>query len=101
MEHPIEKLTIKDGKIYELYNGKLSNPFMGPSHLQVTKKLSVKERDHHECEFAFEVGVAADPVWVSMFKEHLPEFPVQFQGDRMLLTCLSAHLEERYSKIKE
>jgi hypothetical protein len=100
MEHPIEKLTLKDGRIYELYNGKLSNPFMGLSQVQVTKKLSMREREAHQCEFGFELSMAADPVWVSCFKEQLSEFPVEFQAARMLLTCLPANLEERYAKIK-
>ena len=100
MEHPIEKLTLKDGRIYELYNGKLSNPFMSLSQVQVTKKLSMREREAHQCEFGFELSMAADPVWVLLFKEQLPEFPVEFQGARMLLTCLPAHLEERYAKVK-
>ena len=101
MEHPIEKLTFKEGKIYELYNGKLSNPFMGLCEVQVTKKLSVKERDHHQCEFAFELSCAADPVWVSFFKQDSSEASVEFQGTRMLLTCLPSNLEERYAKIKD
>src|SRR5438876_8375006 len=100
MEHPIEKLTLKDGRIYELYNGKLSNPFMSLSQVQVTKKLSVREREAHHCEFGFELSTAADPVWVSFFKEQLSEFPVEFQGARMLLTCPPANLEERYARVK-
>ena len=101
MQHlPLERLTIKDGKIYELYNGKLSNPFMGVSQLQVTKKLAIKERDQHQCEFGFELSSAADPVWIQMFVEDLGKIPVEFQGDRMLLTCLPADLEQSYSKIK-
>lgn len=101
MDYPIEKLTFKEGKIYELYNGKLSNPFMGLCPMQVTKKLSVKERDHHQCEFGFELSCAADPVWVSFFKQDSSDPAVEFQGTRMLLTCLPANLEERYGKIKE
>ena len=101
MKHPIEKLTFKDGKIYELYNGKLSNPFMGPSQVQVTKKLSVKEKDSQQSEFSFELGTAADPVWVGFFREQLSEFPVEFQGGRMLLVCLAGNLEDRYAKIKD
>ena len=100
MEHPIERLTFKDGRIFELYNGKLSNPFMNLSQVQVTKKLSMRECEAHQCQFAFELSMAADPVWVLLFKEQLPEFPVEFQGARMLLTCLPAHLEERYAKVK-
>jgi len=100
MEHPIEKLTLKDGRIYELYNGKLSNPFMSLSQVQVTKKLSMREREAHQCEFGFELSMAADPVWVSFFKEQLSEFPVEFQAARMLLVCLPANLEERYAKVK-
>src|SRR5688500_16711744 len=108
MQHlPIERLTIKDGKIYELYNGKLSNPFMGVSQLQVAKKLAVKERDQNQCEFGFELTSPADPVWVQMFMEDLrPVAPtlvssVEFQGDRMLLTCLPANLEQNYSQVKD
>lgn len=102
MQHqPIERLTFKDGKIYELYNGKLSNPFMNFSELQVTKKLSVKERDQSHCEFGFELNSPADPVWISMFKEHLGEMAIDFQGDRMLLTCLPASLQECYLKVKD
>jgi hypothetical protein len=72
MQHlPLERLTIKDGKIYELYNGKLSNPFMGVSQLQVAKKLAVKERDQRQCEFGFELSSPADPVWIEMFMEDL------------------------------
>ena len=100
MEHPIEKLTLKDDRIYELYNGKLSNPFMSLSQVQVTKKLSMREREAHQCEFGFELSMAADPVWVSFFKEQLSEFPVEFQAARMLLVCLPANLEERYAKVK-
>ena len=100
MEYPIEKLTLKDGRIYELYNGKLSNPFMSLSQVQVTKKLSMREREAHQCEFGFELSMAADPVWVSFFKEQLSEFPVEFQAARMLLVCLPANLEERYAKVK-
>jgi len=101
MQHlPLERLTIKDGKIYELYNGKLSNPFMGVSQLQVAKKLAVKERDQRQCEFGFELSSPADPVWIEMFMEDLGEISVAFQGDRMLLTCLPADLEQNYSKIK-
>jgi hypothetical protein len=102
MQHqPIERLTFKDGKIYELYNGKLSNPFMSFSELQVTKKLFVKERDQTSCEFGFELNSPADPVWISMFKEHAGELAVEFQGDRMLLTCVSAHLQDCYSRVKD
>ena len=102
MEHlPLERLTIKDGKIYELYNGKLSNPFMGVSQLQVAKKLAVKERDQHQCEFGFELSSPADPVWIEMFMEDLGKIPVEFQGDRMLLTCLPADLEQTYLQIKD
>ena len=102
MQHqPIERLTFKDGKIYELYNGKLSNPFMNFSELQVTKKLSVKERDQNLCEFGFELNSPADPVWVLMFKEHLGDVPVEFQGDRMLLTCLPNRLQECYVLVKD
>ena len=100
MEHPIEKLTFKDGRVYEIYNGKLSNPFMDLSQVQVTKKLSMREREAHQCEFGFELSMAADPAWVALFKEQLSEFPVEFQGARMLLTCLPANLEERYAKVK-
>jgi len=102
MQHlPLERLTFKDGKIYELYNGKLSNPFMGFSELQVTKKLAVKERDQSQCEFGFELSSPADPVWVTMFKEDLGQAAIEFQGDRMLLTCLPANLEQTYLQIKE
>src|SRR6058998_793166 len=102
MQHlPLERLTFKDGKIYELYNGKLSNPFMGFSELQVTKKLAVKERHQSQCEFGFELSSAADPVWVAMFKEDLGKAPVEFQGDRMLLTCLPPNLEQTYLQIKD
>ena len=100
MEYPIEKLMIRDGRIYELYNGKLSNPYMELSQVQVTKKLSMREREAHQCEFGFELSTSADPVWVSFFKEQLPGFSVEFQGARMLLTCLPADLEERYAKVK-
>jgi hypothetical protein len=102
MKHlPLERLTIKDGKIYELYNGKLSNPFMSVSQLQVAKKLAVKERDQHQCEFGFELSSPADPVWIEMFMEDLGAISVAFQGDRMLLTCLPADLEKTYSQIKD
>jgi len=102
MEHlPLERLTIKDGKIYELYNGKLSNPFMGVSQLQVAKKLAVKERDQHQCEFGFELSSPADPVWVQMFMEDLGKIPIEFQGDRMLLTCVPSDLEQNYRQIKD
>jgi hypothetical protein len=103
MEHlPLERLTIKDGKIYELYNGKLSNPFMGVSQLQVAKKLAVKERDQHQCEFGFELSSPADPVWIEMFMEDLgKKISVAFQGDRMLLTCLPADLQQTYLQIKD
>ena len=102
MQHlPLERLTIKDGKIYELYNGKLSNPFMGVSQLQVSKKLGVKERDQHECEFGFELSSPADPVWVQMFREDLGKIAVEFQGDRMLLTCRPSDLEQNYLQIKD
>jgi len=102
MQHlPLERLTIKDGKIYELYNGKLSNPFMGVSQLQVAKKLAVKERDQRQCEFGFELSAPADPVWIEMFMEDLGEISVAFQGDRMLLTCLPADLEQTYLQIKD
>ncbi len=102
MQHqPIERLTFKDGKIYEIYNGKLSNPFMSFSELHVAKKLSVKERDQGQCEFAFELSSAVDSVWVEMFKEDLGKGPIEFQGDRMLLTCLPANLEQTYSQIKD
>jgi len=101
MQHlPIERLTFKDGRIFELYNGKLSNPFMGFSELQITKKLAVKERSGAECEFSFELSAAADPVWVEMFKEEQAKTLIEFQGDRMLLTCLPANLEETYLQIK-
>ncbi len=101
MQHlPIERLTFKDGRIFELYNGKLSNPFMGFSELQITKKLAVKERSGAECEFSFELSSAADPVWVAMFKEEQGKTLVEFQGDRMLLTCLPLELEETYLQIK-
>jgi hypothetical protein len=102
MEHlPLERLTIKDGKIYELYNGKLSNPFMGVSQMQVAKKLAVKERDQHQCEFGFELSSPADPVWVQMFMADLGKISVEFQGDRMLLTCLPSDLEQNYRQIKD
>jgi len=102
MQHlPLERLTIKDGKIYELYNGKLSNPFMGVSQLQVAKKLAVKERDQHQCEFGFELSSPADAVWIQMFMEDVGKIAVEFQGDRMLLTCLPADLEQNYSQIKD
>ena len=102
MQHlPLERLTFKDGKIYELYNGKLSNPFMAFSELQVTKKLAVKERDQSQCEFGFELSSPADPVWVTMFKEDVGQAAIEFQGDRMLLTCLPANLEQTYLQIKE
>src|SRR5688572_30484242 len=102
MQHlPIERLTFKDGRIYELYNGKLSNPFMGFSELQVTKKLALKERDQCQCEFGFELSSPADPVWIEMFREDLGKTTVEFQGDRMLLTCLPANLEQTYSDIKQ
>jgi len=101
MQHlPIERLTFKDGRIFELYNGKLSNPFMGFSELQITKKLAVKERSGAECEFSFELSSAADPVWVAMFKEDQGKTLLEFQGDRMLLICLPADLEETYLQIK-
>jgi hypothetical protein len=103
MQHlPLERLTIKDGKIYELYNGKLSNPFMGISELNVTKKLAIKERDPTNCEFGFELSSPADPVWVEMFTETLGTvIAVAFQGDRMLLTCPPANLERIYLQIKD
>jgi hypothetical protein len=103
MQHlPLERLTIKDGKIYELYNGKLSNPFMGISELQVSKKLAVKEREQGQCEFGFELTAPADPVWIEMFGEEMGNASaVAFQGDRMLLTCLPASLEQTYSKVKD
>ena len=102
MQHlPLERLTIKDGKIYELYNGKLSNPFMGVSELHVSKKLAVKERDQHQCEFGFELSSPADPVWIEMFMENLGKISVAFQGDRMLLTCLPSDLEQTYLQIKD
>ena len=101
MEHPIDKLTFQDDKLFEIYNGKLSKPFMGPSQVQVTKKLSVKEHDHQQCEFSFELSAPADPIWVSFFREQLSEFRVEFQSERMLLLCLPGDLEGRYAKIKE
>jgi hypothetical protein len=102
MQHlPLERLTFKDGRIYELYNGKLSNPFMAFCELQVTKKLAVKERDQGRCEFGFELSSPADPVWVAMFKEDLGQPAIEFQGDRMLLTCLPADLEQTYLSIKQ
>ena len=102
MQHlPLERLTIKDGKIYELYNGKLSKPFMGVSQLQVAKKLAIKERDQNQCEFGFELSSPADPVWIEMFMEDLGKISVAFQGDRMLVTCLPADLEQTYLQIKE
>ena len=102
MQHlPLERLTIKDGKIYELYNGKLSNPFMSISQLQVAKKLAVKERDQHQCEFGFELSSPADPVWIQMFMEGVGKISVEFQGDRMLLTCLPGDLEHSYLQIKD
>src|SRR6185436_13491715 len=102
MQHlPIERLALKDGRIFELYNGKLSNPFMGFSELHVTKKLAVKERGGSECEFSFELSSAADPIWVAMFREDIGKAPIEFQGDRMLLTCLPANLEQTYLQIKD
>lgn len=101
MEHPIERLTFKDDKLFEIYNGKVSKPFMSPSRVEVTKKLSVKEHDHHQCEFSFGLAMAADPIWVTFFREQLSEFPVEFQSERMLLLCLPGALQERYAKIKE
>jgi hypothetical protein len=105
MQHlPLERLTIKDGKIYELYNGKLSNPFMGISELNVTKKLAIKERDQNQCEFGFELSAPADPVWIEMFTEEMgtgTASAVAFQGDRMLLTCLPANLEPIYLQVKD
>jgi hypothetical protein len=102
MQHlPLERLTIKDGKIYELYNGKLSNPFMGISQLQVAKKLAVKEREQNQCEFGFELSASADPVWIQMFTEEMgANVSVAFQGDRMLLTCVPANLAESYAAVK-
>jgi hypothetical protein len=101
MQHlPLERLTFKDGRIFELYNGKLSNPFMGFSELQITKKLAVKERSGAECEFSFELSSAADPVWIAMFKEEQGKTFIEFQGDRMLLTCVPAELEETYLQVK-
>jgi hypothetical protein len=102
MQHlPLERLALKDGRIFELYNGKLSNPFMGFSELHVTKKLAAKERGQGECEFSFELSCPADPIWVAMFKEDLGKTPIEFQGDRMLLTCLPANLEQTYLQIKD
>ena len=103
MQHlPLDRLTIKDGKIYELYNGKLSNPFMGISELNVTKKLAIKERDHGTCEFLFEMNALADPVWVEMFTEQLGKtVAVAFQGDRLVLTCAVANLERDYLQVKD
>src|SRR6266436_769544 len=101
MTQPIERLTFKEGRLFEIYNGKSSKPFMEESRVQVTKKLSVKEHENQQCEFCFELAMTADPAWVSIFREHLSDFPVEFQNGRMALVCLPANLEERYAKTKE
>jgi hypothetical protein len=36
-----------------------------------------------------------------MFMEDLGKIPIEFQGDRMLLTCLPSDLEQNYRQIKD
>ena len=101
VRHALENLTFCNGTIYEMRNGRLFDQYLGLPEIEVVAKLSLRELVNEQCEYRFRLNAMPDPVWRCFFKKRLPEMPVRFESNVMVLTCPPANLEWGYHKAKE
>lgn len=107
MSHPIDKLFLKDGELFQMV-GATEAPYMNVPEISIIKKGVATPPNPDEqgprCwkwMYSFTLNACTDFTWDELFyKNGTLRDDAEFKGTSMLLTCPSEDLKERYDAIK-
>jgi hypothetical protein len=101
MQHPINELSIEDGKLFQSLASDPStrNSYMEIPEISIIEKIEYQELANDEAEFSFRLNHYTCPIWRQLFKEHF-EFPVEIEGQVLRFSCLPVELEGQYKRVK-
>ena len=99
--HPVEKLTLHNCALFELYRGQPARPYLPLPPIEVVKKISLTELRDGLCEYVFELNAAADGTWRCFFQRLYPSTQARFDNKYLMLVCTPAALEAIYPAVKD
>jgi hypothetical protein len=102
MEHPIGKLFINDGKIFERHpsNPQHHIPYLETPEISIIEKIGSKDLSNKEVEYSFKLNAPTCATWRELFNMRL-DYPVDIHGKSISFNCIPANLEGRYNRAKE
>jgi len=99
--HPVEKLTLHNCGLFELYRGEPARPYLPLPGIWVVNKLSLVELKEGLCEYRFELNAVPDTIWKCFFQRVFPSTQARFDHKYLMIVCKPDELEGTYFEIKD
>jgi len=99
--HPVEKLTLHNCSLFELYRGQPARPYLSLPAIGVLNKVSLIELQDGLCEYRFELNAMPDGIWKCFFQRLFPSARARYDANFLMIVCEPEELEETYSEIKD
>jgi hypothetical protein len=101
LDHPIDSLTIEDGKLFELRGAAKGNGYMDRPPIEVVEKAGYTEKDGDLNTYSLKLNTHTCPVWRKIFKSYVQSPVVRFEGDIMRFDCEPTSLASDYTHVKK
>jgi hypothetical protein len=99
--HPVEKLTLHNCGLFELYRGQPARPYLPLPDIEVVKKVSLSELGDGRCEYRFELNATTDGTWRCFFQRLFPSTEARLDNKFLMIVCTPQALEAIYYVVKE
>jgi hypothetical protein len=100
-DHPLGRLTVKDGKI-QLIGSTASAEYLGTPEVRVIAKESLHESDGStDVSYVFRLNCHPDFTWTDIFQNVRETDGVVVDRDYLHLRCIPANLQGRYRTVKD
>ena len=100
LPHAMDRLSFHDGTLWEVTEHGVTREYMALSGVEVMAKRTLRECQDGQCEYRFELNLAADPAWQFYFRQWHCPVVVEFRGNELILVCGAEELEPSYAVVK-
>lgn len=101
MDHPLNELSVKNGKVVRSDPGGYDSEYLSTQPISVTARKNIQEIDSREVSYKFDLNDRPDPVWIELFSTHLDGIHAGIAGAELEFRCIPANLTGRYQKVKD
>ena len=100
-DHPVGRLTVKDGKLYLIGTSASDEYLITPAVCVVANESLQESEGSTEVSYVFRLNCQPDSTWTNIFQKVRRNEDAVVDRDYVYLRCIPANLQGRYQTLKD